>query len=129
MNSRNTNLDSIEEHKNCRSLLRWFHWNSFSRTGPNYKNIGKLFCDSKWLSMVESKKVDVWIGHLKLDLIFWTIFIKPDHCASGQVIRCKTHVIIWPTISYKRRSGYAPPKKMSFLVSKTLLLNIKLETL
>jgi hypothetical protein len=28
----------------------------------------------------------------------------------GQVIRCKTLLITWPTISQKRRSGYAPPR-------------------
>ena len=43
-----------------------------------YKN---CFCDTKWLAMVENKKVDVKISHFKLNTIFWTIFIKADYCA------------------------------------------------
>ena len=42
----------------------------------------------------------------------------------GQIIPCKTHGIICPTISQKRRTGYALPR-----MSKTGNMNIRMSTM
>ena len=80
MNPRNMNLDSIEEHKNCRSLLWWFYFSSYIQITRIYRN---FFYDTKWLSMVENKYIgwcENWPFKVKYDF-FWTIFIKADHNA------------------------------------------------
>ena len=50
------------------------------KTGSNYK-YKNYFCDTNYQMVGNKYKVDVKIGHLDLNMIFWTIFIRADHCA------------------------------------------------
>ena len=68
MNPRNMNLDSIEEHKNCRSLYGDFISVLICiQITRIYRN---CFYDTKWLSMIENKYIgwcENWPFKVKYD--------------------------------------------------------------
>ena len=87
--ARNMILDCIEEHKKCKSLLLWFYLNSYSKTGPNYKNIGTLFL--KYQMTFNGRKQISWCGNWPFKVI--SDFLYNFHQSRSLFLAsCRAHV-------------------------------------
>ena len=73
---------------------------SFVQQNPDFNQVVPLWKNVVYLEPLSPCFLLGRLGHMSCQKVLLMVV---------QVIRCKTLLIIWPTISQKRRSGYAPP--------------------